>query len=162
MDALTTAIRGIPADLDWIIQNLVNIVTAAIRSCEDPKDDADKLEEQFRLIGKKKEAAIDAYLSGTITEDELARMKQIYDDKLAAVRERMENRNKKERPASVPNSSDLQEQIKAIVTCSRISEPLYRALLESVTVRKNGTLRIRLHHIPQTWHFEIQYHRKSP
>ena len=74
----------------------------------------------------------------------------------------MENRSKKERPASVPNSSDLWEQIKAIVTCSRISESLYRALLESVTVRKNGTLRIRLHHIPQTWLFEIQYLRKSP
>lgn len=162
MDALTTAIRGIPADLDWIIQNLVNIVTAAIRSGEDPKDDADKLEEQFRLIGKKKEAAIDAYLSGAITADELARMKQIYDDKLAAVRERVEKRKKTACPASVPNSSDLWEQIKAIVTCSQISEPLYRALLESVTVRKNGTLRIRLHHIPQTWHFEIQYHRKSP
>ncbi|MBQ6855508.1 MAG: recombinase family protein, partial [Lachnospiraceae bacterium] len=64
MEALTKAIKGIPVDFNWIIHNLTSIVNAAMSACDDPVDNVQKLERQIQQIMKKKEATIDAFLSG--------------------------------------------------------------------------------------------------
>ena len=47
MEALTKAIKSIPVDWGWIIQNLTNIVNAAVSASDDPMDDVQKLEKQI-------------------------------------------------------------------------------------------------------------------
>ena len=159
MDALTTAIKSVPVDFNWIIHNLTNIINSAMNDvCDDPIDNAQKLERQIQQIMKKKESAIDAFLSGTLSKDELQYMKELYDERLAPLQARLEacKQAQKSTPAQLLN--DIQKQIKSIVICEKIADPYYKALLERIDVKKDSTLQIKLNHIPQIWHFKIQYH----
>ena len=148
MEALIQAIMSIPMDRAILITRLTAIANAAIS--------APVTNSQTRLhaLRKKKEAAIDAYLSGTITQEELAQMKARYDQKIALTQAQL--------PASRPESPDLKEKIAAIVMGTAPAEPLYRALLDCATMEKDGTFHLRLRHLPQTWHFQLQYHKTSP
>jgi ElaB/YqjD/DUF883 family membrane-anchored ribosome-binding protein len=161
MEALTKAIKSIPVDWNWIIQNLTNIVNAAISASEDPMDDVQKLQKQIQQIMKKKEATIEAYVSGDLTKEELQHMKSLFDERLKPLNERLQACKKAKKPTPAQIQSDIQKQIKSIVTCRRIAEPYYKALLERVIIQKDGTFQITLNHIPQTWHFELEYHKTS-
>ena len=159
MEALTKAIKSIPVDWSWIIQNLTNIVNAAISASEDPMDDVQKLQKQIQQIMKKKEATIEAYVSGDLTKEELQHMKSLFDERLKPLNGRLQACKKAKNPTPAQIQSDIQEKIQSIVTCGRISEPYYKALLERVIIQKDGTFQITLNHIPQIWHFELEYHK---
>lgn len=162
MEALTTAIKSIPVDWSWIIQNLTNIVNASISTSEDPMDDVQKLQKQIQQIMKKKDAAIEAYVSGDLTKEELQHMKSLFDERLKPLNERLQACKKAKKPTPAEFQADIRKQIKSIVTCRLIAEPYYKALLERVVIQKDGTFQITLNHIPQIWHFELQYHKTSP
>lgn len=161
MEALTKAIKSIPVDWGWIIQNLTNIVNAAVSASDDPMDDVQKLEKQIQQIMKKKEATIEAYVSGDLSKEELQHMKALFDERLKPLKERLQACKKAKKPTPAQIQSDLQKQIKSIVTCKHIAEPFYKALLEKVVIQKDGTFQISINHIPQVWHFELQYHKTS-
>ena len=159
MEALTKAIKSIPTDWDWIIQNLTNIVTAAISVSDDPMDDVQKLQKQIQQTMRKKEATIDAFVSGDLTKEELQHMKALYDERLKLFDERLHACKKVKKPTPPQLQSDIQKQIKSIVTCRRVAEPYYKTLLERVLIQKDGTFQITLNHIPQVWHFALEYHK---
>ena len=161
MEALTKAIKSIPVDWSWIIRNLTNIVNAAIRASEDPMDDVQKLQKQIQQIIKKKEATIEAYVSGDLTKDELQHMKSLFDERIKPLNERLQACKKAKKPTPAQIQSDIQQQIQSIVTCRRVTEPFCKALLERVIIQKDGTFRITLNHIPQIWHFSLEYHKSS-
>lgn len=161
MEALTKAIKGIPVDFNWIIHNLTTIVNSAMSACDDPIDNVQKLERQIQQIMKKKEATIDAFVSGALTKDELQHMKDLYDERLVPLQERLKACKKAKKPTQAQIQNDIQKQIKSIVTCKSVAQPYYKALLNQIIVQKDGTLQIKLNHLPQTWHFEIQYHKTS-
>ena len=68
VELLTKVFKSIPADFEWIIQNLTGIVVSAIASEADLLDNPDRLRKQIDQQQKKKEAAIDAFASGLITK----------------------------------------------------------------------------------------------
>ncbi len=162
MDALTEAIKCIPMDFDWIIRNLTNVVNAAISTSDAAMEDTRKLEKQIHKLMQKKEAAIDAYVSGDITREELLHMKNLYNRKLGPLNDRLLACRKAPKPTLAQIQSDLEKQIRSIVTCKRAAEPFYKALLETITIEKDGTFQLRLQHIPQIWHFTLQYHKTNP
>ena len=148
MEALSTAIRSIPMDRDHLITRLTAIANAAISA---PATDS---QTRLHTLRKKKEAAIDAYLCGTITREELGQMKDRYDQKIALLQAQS--------PISQPENPDLKEKITAIVMGNAPAEPLYKALLDCATMEKDGSFHLRLRHLPQTWHFQLRYHKTSP
>ena len=148
MEALTTAIRSIPMDRTLLISSLSAIANAAVSApAADPQS-------RLHTLRKKKEAAIDAYLSGAITLEELTQMKARYDQKIESLQAQI--------PASPTENTDLEEKITAIVMGNAPAEPLYRSLLDCATMEKDGTFHLRLRHLPQTWHFQLRYHKTSP
>ena len=162
MEALTMAIKGIPADFDRMIRNLTGIISAAISASGAPSDDPQLLQMQLRQISRKKEAVIDAFASGAITREELEHMKAVYDEKITALNGRLRVCTQEATPAGEQLRAELHQTIRAIVTCELAAAPLYKTLLDKMTVQKDGTLQLRLRHIPQVWHFELQYHKTRP
>ena len=148
MEALTQAIMSIPMDRDHLITRLTAIANAAISA---PATDS---QTRLHTLRKKKEAAIDAYLCGTITREELGQMKDRYDQKIALLQAQS--------PISQPENPDLKEKITAIVMGNAPAEPLYKAILDTATLKKDGSFHLHLRHIPQTWHFQLRYHKTSP
>ena len=148
MDALARAIMSIPVDRATVIRSLTAIVSAAMMV---PDTDT---EDRLRTLHRKKEAAIDAFLSGAITREELGQMKAHYDRKIDSLQARL--------PVSQPICPDVEKEITAIVMGTAPAESLYKMLLESATMEKDGSFHLRLRHIPQTWHFQLRYHKTSP
>lgn len=158
-EALTQAIQSIPLDADWIVGNLTGILSAAIDAgAEEPR----ALEAQLRQLNSKKEAAIDAFLTGAITREELQQMKDRYDQKIARLSGCLTSCKASQKPTPAQLRSELEERTQSIIHAPVVSEPLGKALLESLTIQKDGTFELRLRHLPQVWHFQIQYHKTSP
>ena len=160
MEALTKAIDCIPVDLEWIIRNLTNIVKAAITASTDPMDNVQKLQKEIGQILKKKGAAVDAFLSGSLTREEFLYIKELYKERINTINLRLQS-CEIEINTLHQDQSEIQEQIQSIVTCARPAEPFCKALLEKVIIQKNGTIHIHLNHIPQVFHFKLEYHRSN-
>ena len=155
LEAIGLAVRSIPMDFEWVIQNLTQVLRTAMNA---PSENARSLEDQIRRLERKKEAALDAFLSGAITREELQRMKAVYDRRLSPLRERLQVCKEPSEPAL----EQLNRRIEAIVSCEEPSEPLYKLLLSELTVHKNATLQLKLCHLPQVWHFLLEYHKTRP
>ena len=162
LETLTKVIKSIPADFAWIIQNLTGIVIAAMASGEDPRDNPDHLRKQIDHLQKKKEATIDAFASGMITKEELRQMKERYDERMAPLQKKLNDCEQEKKPTISQLQSEISRKIKRIVTCEAFSEPLYKAMLQTMVVHKNGTLEITINHLPQTWVYCLIYHKANP
>lgn len=161
LETLANVVRSIPADYQWITQNLTNIVYSAIQSGEDPHHNTDRLEKEIEKVQKKKEAAIDAFLSGVITEEELQRMKDRYDETIVALYNRQSECFRKMKPSSSQRQWEIQQEIAAILSCTDHAESFCRAILQSMVVHRDGTLETRINCLPQTWTYRLQYHRTN-
>jgi hypothetical protein len=85
---------------------------------------------------------VDAYLSDTITKEELESIKLQHRTEITG--DRMEN-----------NRDQWQKTAEEILSCRRISEIFLKTLLDSVTVYKGGHVTLRLKKIPAVWHFDL-------
>lgn len=161
LEALTKVIKSIPADFEWIIQNLTNIVVSAIQSGEAPQDNPDRLRKQIEQLQKKKETTIDAFASGLITKEELQQMKARYDEQIAPLQKKFSDCKQAKKPTASQLQSEFKQKIKSIVTCEDFYEPLYKAVLQTMVVHRDGTLDIRMNHLPQTWVYCLIYHKTN-
>lgn len=162
VELLTKVFKSIPADFEWIIQNLTGIVVSAIASEADLLDNPDRLRKQIDQQQKKKEAAIDAFASGLITKEELRQAKVQYDAKIAMMKKKLCACQRAQIPTSSQRQSEISRSIRSIVSCEEFSEPFYKAVLQTMVVHKDGTLEIKINHLPQTWVYCLIYHRANP
>lgn len=162
LETLTKVINSIPVDFEWIIQNLTSIVLSAIQSMGDPQDNPDRLKKQIAQLQKKKETAIDVFVSGFISQEELQQMKARYDEKIEPLRKKLKECKKANAPASAQLQADIKKQIQSIITCRKFAEPFCKALLQTLVVHKDGTLEFRINHLPQTWIYRLEYHKENP
>lgn len=159
LETLSNVIKSIPADFEWIIQNLTNIVMSAIASGEE--DPNDRLMKQIEQLQKKKEAAIDVFLSGSITKEELQQMKARYDEKIAPLQKKLSFCDQAQKPTSAQQYSEIRKRIESTVTCKDFSEPYYKSLLQTMVVHRDGRLDIKINHLPQTWVYCLVYHKEN-
>lgn len=157
MDALTEAIKSIPMDFDWIIRNLIRLLNTVIT--DGREEDAQKLQNQILQIEKKKEAILDGFASGDISREELQHMKAMYDERLIPLKEKLLTCSTENKMTRDQILSELEKHIRPIVNCERIAEALFKALPEKIVIQKDGSFQIKLKHIPQIWHFQLQYHK---
>lgn len=162
VELLTKVFKSIPADFEWIIQNLTGIVVSAIASEADLLDNPDRLRKQIDQQQKKKEAAIDAFASGLITKEELRQAKVQYDAKIAMMKKKLCACQRAQIPTASQRQSEISRSIRSIVSCEEFSEPFYKAVLQTMVVHKDGTLEIKINHLPQTWVYCLIYHRANP
>lgn len=159
MEILTKVLQSIPVDFGWITQNLTQIVLSAIQTEEAFKESPDRLKTKIRQLQKKREASIDAYVSGIITDQELRQMKERYREKEDALQQKLEEWEHAEKVTPSQLHAELQTKIQAIVSCENVSEPYYKALLQTMTVHKDGTIEIKINALPQKWIYRLVYHK---
>ena len=156
-DIVTKAIKQIPADFEWMTHNLIRLVTSAVRGTRVVAGTTSNIKRQIQQITTKKEALIEAYLSGVISSEEIQYMKDQYDRKLKTLHEQLRSI---ERSTDQENSNleDIVHQIQLISAYHEISESCFKALLKHLIVRKDGIMEVQINHIPQIWYFKLHYH----
>lgn len=162
LETLIEVVKRIPVDFDWIIQNLTGIVLSAIQAGEDPQDNPDRLNKQIEQLQTKQDRATDAFLSGILSQEAFQRMRLRYDEKLESLHSALKACNSTKKPTSSQLQADVRGQIKDIITCKKVSEPFLRALLHTLVVHKDGTLAYQIAHLPQTWVYQLEYHKGNP
>ena len=98
--------------------------------------------QQPHRIRKRLEAAVDAYLSDTITKEELESIK-------------LQHRTEITGDTTENNRDQWLKIAEEILSCQRVSEIFLKSILESMTVHKGGHVTLRLKKIPAVWHFNL-------
>ena len=139
MEIMKKAIASLELNYDELIRELTILASEAVNS---GKDSADKLRLEIERLNRKKEAVLDSFFSGTITEEEMRLMKGRYDGEIKALREKL---------GSISEScgENLREKVTEIVNGDTDRESFYRALLERMTVCKDGRIEVKLKSLPE-------------
>ena len=132
---LLAAIESIPIDHHLAAQRTVEAIPRIHLAGKSLSQKPDR-------IRKRLEAAVNAYLSDTISKEELESIKLQH---RAEIREENEENNQ----------DQWLKTAEEILSCDRISEIFLRTLLESMTVYKGGHVALRLKKIPAVWHFNL-------
>jgi hypothetical protein len=131
---LLSVIESLPLDRNAVIKLAINAIPrmdpAAITVSQKPD-----------RIRKKLQAAVDAYLCGSITLEDMEKIKQQYQTEPI--------------PKSEIDQGQLMKIAEEILPCKRISHIFLRTLLQSITVFKGGHVELCLRRIPAVWHFEL-------
>lgn len=158
VELLKNVVQSLSVDFNWITQNLTDIVISSLHSIDSSGENPEKLKRQIEKIQVKKEKTIDAFLSGTLTKEELQQMKCRYDKELKLLHVQLNKLS--EKPSGLIRS-DLFEQVDSIVTCKDISEPFLKSILEQIIVHKNGEIEIKLNHLATVWKFQLEGRRSA-
>lgn len=161
LECFTEALSRIPADFDFAVSNLANVLRAALRSCDGLADEISALERRIQHTTRKKEALIDAYTSGLLAEADLIHMNQQYDRELTMLRARLKEQETK-CPDLTDNRRDFEGMIRTILSNPGSAYSFCRAMLQKAVIHQDGTIALHIHHIPQVWYFQLDYHNKSP
>ena len=131
---LLSVIESLPLDRNAVIKLAINAIPRM-----DPA--ANTVSQKPDRIRKKLQAAVDAYLCGSITLEDMEKIKYQYQIEPT--------------PKSEIDQGQLMKISEEILSCKRISHTFLRTLLQSITVFKGGHVELCLRRIPAVWHFEL-------
>lgn len=155
IEILQSVIQSLPVDFRWVIRNMMPHINAAVFSISTYDEQPQKVKKQITRIHEKKESAIDAFLSGILSAEELQKIKSRYDAELDS----LENRLKETSGTMQINTEEICEKIyrslESIIFCKVVSEPYIKALLEYMIIHRDGSVEIKLNQLSATWKFQL-------
>lgn len=124
-----------------------------IRSIRDnfkDRSDNERLEQELQKLQEKKSRAVDLMINGVITQEELVRQKQWYDDKILILQKRQEQDKMQVeiRNRQLDSMEQYMEELDRITSCGLNNEYVYREVLDKIVINKNHTLEIYLNCVP--------------
>ena len=154
-DMLKYVIQNLSIDFDWMVQNISNTVLQVIGNGNCITEELKKLRKQINSTEEKKMKAIDAYLSGEISKEELSHVKRCYNAELLSLQDRINHISPVLEVDDENRIQDTRCMIESIATCKEISETFLKALLEYMIIHKDGTIEIKLKELDTVWKFEL-------
>lgn len=154
-DMLRYVIQNLDIDYDWIIRNIANIAVNAITDEEDASNSPAKLQRQIEKLQEKKSNAIDSFLSGLITNDELQQVKLRYNAELESLQNRFVQASDWAKNSKEELKLEVHKVLESMITCNDISESYLKSLLEYMIIHKDGTVEIKLNELDAVWKFQL-------
>lgn len=99
----------------------------------------------------KKIAALDSFLDGNLSKEELDLMRGKYDKEIAALQKRLATLA--ERQSAVTNQAQLRERIRTLLSGEADSEPLYKSILDHISVFHDRHMELQFHGLPHIFQF---------
>lgn len=157
MEMLKQAVRSITMNQSWTIQNLTGFVSDMLCKDEVSNNSYAKLKNEIEKTAQKKSAAMDAYLDGDFTREEMLALKSKYDSRLQHLQGQLDSIRAAQRsePGDSQVRAQIQRQIESIVSCNGCFDAFYKGLLNRMSVHKDGRVEVKLNHLPQTWIFQL-------
>lgn len=105
-----------------------------------------RMDAEYRQLQRKKDKALDSFLSGTISEEELHRVRMLYDGQLKTVSERQTKVKAAISPRSICEK-ELEDQIKRLLDGQEGRELLVRYLVEQILVCGDRHVEVKLKYL---------------
>lgn len=132
------------------VQNLTALIG---RAGESSRDNPGKLQFRANQIRKKKSDAVDAFLSGILSQSELEQMKKRYDTELNDLQNRL-----KEAETNSPEQKrmEIRSALESMLACDSPPEAFLKQLLDFMIVHKDGRVELKLCSRNTVWHFRME------
>lgn len=150
MQMLKTAIRSLPMDMDALVRRVTNLALEAILTEErNSQDDPRQLQSRVDSIRRKKEAVMDSYFSGEITQAEMATMKEKYTWQITDLQTRiaLARQQKQENRDPEALKTALTSAIWDILTGNAESVVFCKTVVERLTVFPDRHMELKLNHL---------------
>ena len=149
-EMLRQALLSLDMDLALVIDDLTEIITAAIREAENST--VEKLEQEIRRLNKKKEDVLNAFLSDRISLEEMKMLSERCERQLKALREQHCSTN----DALAPGKREsIRENLRSFLSCRVKSEIFCKRVLNKLEIMPEGRAELSLNHLPQKWYFQF-------
>ena len=158
IELVRQAVASLEVDLQEV---LPPVIQAAARAVQESRGagllQARRLEKALDRLEAKRAGLLDAFLAGTLSQDDLELMEDYY----LGQRQELESAGAalaKNQPPWDPASlkRDLEERAGAIARGETSFQSFYGALLDSITVYPSRRLEVRLKHLPGVWTFLLE------
>ena len=147
------ALARLEYDRDPLIAEVVRTVLGARHANNSDIQDEKKLvAKELVLLEEKKLRAVDACYSGNISEDELAKLRTLYDQRLESLykrQEMLEFQGEKEHEFA----ERIRSAAEALLSGKEGSSLLYKTLVQEMTVFRTRTVHLRFCCLPQIFVF---------
>ena len=160
LDILKQVIATLQVDRKQLIRNVTEIAVEAMQNGNpDSTDSAERLETEISQIMKKKTAALDAFFSDNITEDEMRMMNERYDTDLAELNRRMDVVKARQWIGCDTSMlwDDVCKQVTSILSGGQLSEVFLKNVLDHMTVLPDKKVKARLNLLPHEWIFLLEH-----
>ncbi|MDO5399817.1 MAG: recombinase family protein [Eubacteriales bacterium] len=146
------ALQALQMDAQSIAANVAKLAAEAIQTGEGTAPDSpQRLNNEIEKWTNKKITALDSFLDGNLTKEELNLMKGKYDEEIAALQTRLATAEARQR--AVSNPPQLREKIRALLSGEAESEPLYKSILDHISVFHDRHLELRFQGLPHVFQF---------
>lgn len=156
MQMLHTAVRNLRLDVQGVIGNVAALALDAMLEGETGAADApERLAYELERLGQKRGAALDRYLAGDITREDMLALKQRYEAQAEALELRLRQAEARQQQGHTARQRKeaLRAELAAILDGRTESEVFSKTLLHSLTVFPDRRLELRLNDLPQVFHF---------
>lgn len=156
MQMLHTAVRNLRLDVQGVIGNVAALALDAMLEGETGVADApERLAYELERLGQKRGAALDRYMAGDITREDMLALKQRYEAQAAALELRLRQAEARQQQGHTARQRKeaLWAELAAILDGRTESEVFSKTLLHSLTVFPDRRLELRLNDLPQVFHF---------
>lgn len=154
-DMLRYVIQNLDINYNQVIQNAAALAVNAIRCGSISVDNSTKLQQKIDNIKEKKADAIDSFLSGVITKEELQKMKSRYDAALESLQNQLRRYDNGAHPSTEEITRMVYEKLESIITYRISSDSYLKALLEYMMIHKDGTVELKLNQLSTIWQFQL-------
>ena len=153
MDMVKQVLAALPIDQEEMIRSVTDLAVKAIQDGEiGPAGSICQLEKKLHQLTKKKEAALDAFFSGSITKNEMELMKERYDKGLTELHIRL-GEAKTRREVTAGNPDRIGKQVTQIIRGELESEVVCKQILKRMVVYPDRRIEVSLNYLPETWIF---------
>lgn len=139
-------------------QTAAAIQTVVCLEGEQKTDSISLLTHELDRLTEKKEAVLDAFFSGSISEADMKRMNERYNREQDTLQIRLQA---VKRQPKTTRTQELKERIFDIVNGLTESEAFYKNLLDRLVVFRNGRVEASLNGLSQVWTFQVESNRKK-
>lgn len=157
-DMLRQSLQSLQLDRSRIIHSVVMLAVKAILVDETGEiGSVKKLQDKIKGIIKKKEAALDAFLSKVVTKEEMRMMMKRYERMLKDLQFQLQTLQQNENLHFDPKqlSNALQKLVTGIAQGEIKSEVFFRSILHYLTVYPDDTVDLQMNSLPQKWVFKL-------
>lgn len=149
-EMLRQALLSLDMDPALVIDDLTEIITAAIREAENST--VEKLAQESRRLNKKKEDVLDGFLSDRISLEEMKMLSERCERQLKALKEQHCSTS----DALTPGKREsIRENLRSFLSCSVKSEIFCKNVLNKIEIMPEGRAELSLNHLPQKWYFQF-------
>ena len=154
LEMVRQSVNMLKLDKQELIRSVTDVVLAAIQALgQDDRLCVQRLKKEMEQVQKKKKRVLDAFLSCSISKEDMQLMNTEYDRRIAVLTSKLEEAKKKEQlvGGTAALERDIFAKVTDLVNGKGASDTFYGRLLEHITAYPDRHMQVQLKGLPTRW-----------